>query len=189
MGTPKCKVHQWPEELKQLRRIVLECGLNEESKWGVPCYTWQKKNVLIVSAFREYCALSFFKGALLNDSDNLLQKPGEHTQSARLIKFTNVDDIVRLKTVLKAYIFEAIEVEKADLKVETKKNTNLQIPEELQRKLDELPIFKTAFEALTPGRQKGYIYYFSQPKQTSTRASRIEKCIPRILEGKGFNDR
>ncbi|MCL4159798.1 UNVERIFIED_CONTAM: hypothetical protein GTU68_050933, partial [Idotea baltica] len=139
--------------------------------------------------FKEYCSLSFFKGVLLNDSDKILKKPGENTQSARLIKFTNVQEIIEMEADLKAYIYEAIEVEKAGLKVEMKKTTEYSIPKALQTKLTENPDFKSAFEALTPGRQRGYLLHFSQPKQSKTRESRIEKCIPKIFEGKGFNDR
>lgn len=175
--------------MKHLRMIVLNCGLKEELKWGVPCYTFQKVNIAVVAAFKEYCSLSFFKGALLNDSYKILNKPGENTQSARLIKFTNVQEIMAMEATLKAYIYEAIEVEKAGLKVEFKKTTEYNIPEEFQTILDENPDVKAAFEALTPGRQRGYLLHFSQPKQSKTRESRIEKCIPKIFEGKGFNER
>ncbi|KAB2336165.1 hypothetical protein F7731_11745 [Cytobacillus depressus] len=186
-GTLDCKVHKWPEELEKLRMIVLDCGLTEEVKWGVPCYTFQKSNVAIVSAFNEYCSLSFFKGALLKDAYNILEKPGENTQAARLVRFTNVQKIVELEPVLKDYINEAIEVEKAGLKVNVKKNPE-PIPEELQNKFDEIPALKTAFEALTPGRQRAYILYFSQAKQSKTRVSRIEKHMQQILNGQGLND-
>ena len=187
-GTPNCKVNKWTDELQILRAIVLECGLTEESKWGVPCYTYRNKNIVIVSAFREYCSLSFFKGSLLTDTENILDKPGGNTQAGRLIKFTNVQEIIKLKPVLKAYIFEAIEVEKSGIKPGPKPKTELEIPEEFKTKLDEMPLLEAAFEALTPGRQKGYIYYFSQPKQSRTRELRIEKCIPQIMNGKGLND-
>ena len=187
-GTPNCKVHNWQKELKLLRTIVLECGLTEELKWGVPCYTFQNSNVSIVAAFKEYCSLSFFKGALLNDAHKILVKPGENTQSDRLIRFTNVQEIMELEPVLKAYIYEAIEVEKAGLKVSFKKEPE-PIPDELQRKLDKNPALKTAFEALTPGRQRAYIIYFSAPKQSKTREARIEKYIPQILEGIGLHDK
>lgn len=187
-GTPDCKVHNWPQELKKLRTIVLDCGLTEELKWGVPCYTFQNNNILIVSALKDYCTLSFFKGALLSDTKGILQKPGENTQAARLIKFTSPSAITAMEDILKAYIFEAIEVEKAGLEVVFKKNTE-PFPKELENKLAEDPAFKAAFEALTPGRQRGYVLHFSQPKQSTTRESRIEKCIPKIMEGKGFNDR
>ncbi|MFC5625059.1 YdeI/OmpD-associated family protein [Algoriphagus winogradskyi] len=187
-GTPDCKVHYWTEELKLLRKIILDCGLEEQSKWGVPTYTYRKSNVLILAAFKEYCSVSFFKGALLSDTDKILSKPGENTQAARLIKYTSIDEVSNLKNRLKAYIFEAIEVEKAGLEVKFEKKPE-PILEELQRKLDQNPELKSAFEALTPGRQRGYILFFSAPKQSKTRESRIEKCIPKILEGMGLNDR
>lgn len=187
-GTSECKVHNWPEELRLLREIVLECGLTEELKWGVPCYTYQGKNILIVAAFKEHCALSFFKGALLSDPENLLVKPGENTQEGRLIKFTSTAQIVAIESILRTYIFEAIEVEKAGVKMEVKTKPEPSIPEELQRKLKEDPDFQRAFEALTPGRQRGYILHFSAPKQSTTREARIEKCVPKILSGKGLNE-
>ncbi|MBA4462864.1 MAG: YdeI/OmpD-associated family protein [Nitrosopumilaceae archaeon] len=177
------------EELKQLRTILLDCGLTEELKWGVPCYTFQNSNIVLMSAFKEYCALGFFKGALLKDANGILDKPGENTQAARQIRFTNVREIVEMEPVLKAYIDEAIEVEKAGLKVDFKKTLEFEIPEEFQNKLDEIPALKTAFEALTPGRQRAYLLYFSQPKQSKTRESRVEKCMPQILDGKGLHDR
>lgn len=187
-GTSDCKVHQWPEELMKLRRITLDCGLTEELKWGVPCYTYQNKNIVLVSALREYCAFSFFKGVLLKDPHKILEKPGPNSQSDRVIKFTSVQQIIELENVLKAYVAEAIEVEKAGLKVEFKQNPE-PIPEELQQKLEEDPFFKTAFEELTPGRRRGYILYFSQPKQSKTRVARIEKCTPKILNGEGLHDK
>jgi uncharacterized protein YdeI (YjbR/CyaY-like superfamily) len=187
-GTSDCKVHQWPEELKKLRTIVIDCGLAEELKWGVPCYTCQNKNIVLISALRGYCAFSFFKGVLLKDPQNILEKPGENSQSDRVIKFTSVQQVTEVEDVLKEYILEAIEVEKAGLKVEFKKNPE-PIPEELQQKLDEDPFFKSAFEELTPGRQRGYIIYFSQPKQSKTRVARIEKCVPKILNGEGLHDK
>tara|TARA_R100000005_G_scaffold96635_2_gene85371 strand:+ start:431 stop:1072 length:642 start_codon:yes stop_codon:yes gene_type:complete len=186
-GTPDCKVNFWPQELKQLRRIVIECGLTEESKWGVPCYTFQGNNIGVVSAFKEYASLSFFKGALLEDANGILDKPGENTQAARLIKFTNARQIMEMESVLKAYIYEAIEVEKAGLKVPLKETSEFNMPEEFQKALHENPQLKAAFEALTPGRQRGYLLHFSQPKQSKTRESRIEKCTPKILEGRGLN--
>lgn len=186
-ATPDCKVNNWPEELEKLRMIVLDCGLTEELKWGVPCYTFQKSNVLIISAFKEYCSLNFFKGALLKDAHRILEKPGENTQAGRLVKFTNIKQIVDLEPVLKEYIYEAVEAEKAGLKVNTKKNPE-PIPEELQNKFAEIPTLKTAFDALTPGRQRAYILHFSAPKQSKTRVSRIEKCMEKILAGKGLND-
>lgn len=187
-GTPNCKVNTWVEELKLLRKIVLDCGLNEESKWGVPCYTIRNRNIVIVSAFKEYCALNFFKGALLADTSNILVKPGENTQAGRQIKFTGVKEIIQVESILKAYIYEAIEVEKAGLKVEVKKKPELVFPEEFQNKLNEFPLLKSAFEALTPGRQRAYLFHFSQPKQAKTRESRIENCMQNILNGKGLND-
>jgi uncharacterized protein YdeI (YjbR/CyaY-like superfamily) len=186
-GTPECKVNHWQKELKELRRIVLDCGLTEELKWGVPCYTFQLKNILLVSAFKEFCAVSFFKGSLLSDAHRILVKPGENSQATRYAKFTHVQKIIEMESILKAYIDEAIEVEKANSKVKFKRDPG-PIPEELRNKFDEIPDLKTAFKALTPGRQRGYILYFSQPKQPKTRKSRIEKYIIKILDGKGLND-
>lgn len=186
--TPQCKVNSWPEELKLLRRIVLDCGLTEEFKWKQPCYTWNGNNVLLVTAFKEYVAVAFFKGSLLKDTNNLLAKPGENSQAARQFRFTNVADIRKLEAEIKAYIYEAIEVEKAGLKVSFKKEAE-PLPEELLIKFSEMPELKAAFEALTPGRQRGYLLFFSAPKQSKTRETRIEKHIPDILNGKGINDR
>jgi len=182
------KAKKWQEELKKLRMIILDCQLTEELKWGKPCYTFQKRNIVVIIPLKEYCALLFFKGALLNDANGILIKPGENTQAGRQIRFTNVREIVEMETILKAYIYEAIEVEKAGLKVNFKKNTELIIPEEFKNKLDEIPALKTAFDALTPGRQRAYILYFSAPKQSKTRESRVEKCMQQILNGKGLND-
>ncbi|WP_431125478.1 YdeI/OmpD-associated family protein [Flagellimonas flava] len=187
-GTPDCKVNTWIMELELLRKIVLDCGLTEESKWGAPCYTFQNKNILLVSALKEYCCISFFKGSLLSDSKNLLKKPGPNSQAARLFKFKGVDEIQRIESEIKAYIFEAIEVEKAGITVTFKRNPE-PIPMELESKFDEDPVLKTAFEALTPGRQRGYILYFMQPKQEKTRISRIKKCVPMILSGIGLHDK
>lgn len=181
------KAKKWREELEELRRVILDCPLTEELKWGKPCYTFQESNIVILQGFKEFCALLFAKGALLKDPHGLLEKPGESTQAARRIPFTHVREIVKLAPVLKAYVREAIAAEKAGLKVEFKKNPE-PIPEELQNKLDEIPAFKTAFEALTPGRQRAYILYFSAPKQSKTRESRVEKWRPQILKGKGLND-
>jgi uncharacterized protein YdeI (YjbR/CyaY-like superfamily) len=178
---------KWQEELEKLRRIVLDCGLTEELKWGKPCYTFQNSNIVILQGFKGSCALLFAKGALLSDPNSILEKPGESTQAARRIPFINVREIVEIEPVLKAYINEAIEAEKAGLEVEFKKNPE-PIPEELQNKLDENPALKTAFRALTPGRQRGYILYFSAAKQSKTRESRVEKCMQQILNGKGLND-
>jgi uncharacterized protein YdeI (YjbR/CyaY-like superfamily) len=187
-GTPACKVHNWTAELELLRRIILDCGLTEESKWGVPCYTFQNSNVLLLSAFKEYCSISFFKGALLNDAKGILVKPGPNSQAARLFKFSNIEDIHAIEDDIKAYIFEAVEVEKAGLKIDFKKHPE-PVPEELTQKFEEDPSFKNAFEALTPGRQRGYIIHFSAPKQSKTRVSRIEKCTGKILNGEGLHDK
>ena len=189
-----CKVHRWQQELKQLRRIVLDCGLTEELKWGMPCYTGlnkkgDPKNIVMVTAFKENCVLSFFKGSLLQDPLGLLKSPGENSQSVRMARFTNVEDILEMEDRLKAYIFEAIEIEKAGKEVEKKKISEFEIVEEFQQKLNENPYLKMAFEALTPGRRRAYLMHFSQPKQAKTRESRIDKCIPSIFEGKGLNDR
>jgi uncharacterized protein YdeI (YjbR/CyaY-like superfamily) len=186
-ATPQCKVKKWQIELETLRQVALESGLTEELKWAVPCYTFKKSNVAIVAAFKDYCAISFFKGALLQDSHSILDKPGESTQSARLIKFTHVEEIMEKKLILKDYILEAIALEANGKKVTF--NRNLEpIPEELENKFSELPIFKKAFYSLTSGKQRGYIIYFSQPKQSQTRNARIEKCMEQILNGKGLND-
>lgn len=187
-GTPDCKVHAWTSELEYLRKIVLDCGLTEESKWGAPCYTFQKNNILLLSALKEYCCISYFKGSLLQDKKNLLKKPGPNSQAARLIKFKSIDEIVGIEDDIRAYILESLEVEKAGIKVQFKKNPE-PIPKELEAKLEEDPILKTAFEALTPGRRRGYILHFSQPKQSKTRISRIEKCEPMILSGIGLHDK
>jgi uncharacterized protein YdeI (YjbR/CyaY-like superfamily) len=182
------KSKKWQEELEKLRMIILDCQLTEELKWGKPCYTFQKSNIVVIIPLKEYCALMFCKGALLNDANGILIKPGENTQAGRWIKFTNVREIVEMETILKAYIYEAIEVEKAGLEVNYKKTSEFIIPEEFQNKLDEIPALKTAFDALTPGRQRAYILYFSAPKQSKTRESRVEKCRQQILNGKGLND-
>ncbi len=182
------KTKKWQEEFEKLRMISLDCGLTEELKWGKPCYTFEKSNIVLIHGFKEYCALLFFKGALLKDAKGILIQQTENVQAGRQIRFTNVREIVKIKTVLKAYIHEAIEVEKAGLKVKYKKTSEFKIPEEFQNKLDETPALKKAFDALTPGRQRGYIFYFSQPKQSTTRVSRVEKCMQQILKGKGLND-
>src|SRR6266852_4967881 len=182
------KAKKWQEELEKLRTIILDCQLTEELKWGVPCYTFQKSNIVLIHVFKEYCALLFFKGALLNDANGILIQQTKNVQAGRQIRFTNVREIVKMKPVLKAYIYEAIEVEKAGLKVNFKKTTEFIIPEEFQNKLDEIPVLKTAFNALTPGRQRAYILYFSAPKQSKTRESRVEKCMRQILNGKGLDD-
>ena len=182
------KASKWQKEYLQLRAIVLECGLNEELKWGVPCYTYQGSNVVLIHGFKEYCALLFHKGALLNDTNGILIQQTENVQSARQIRFTGLQEILELRPVLKTYIYEAIEVEKAGLKVELKKTKEYAVPEEFQVKLDENEILKQAFEKLTPGRQRGYLLYFDSAKQAKTREARVEKVIPQILEGKGLND-
>ena len=182
------KAKKWQEELTKLRMIILDCQLTEELKWGKPCYTFQKSNIVLIIPLKEYCALMFCKGALLNDANGILIKPGENTQAGRWIKFTSVREIVEMETILKAYIYEAIEAEKAGLKVNFKKNTGLIFPEEFHNKLDENPALKTAFDALTPGRQRAYNLYLSAPKQSKTRESRVEKCMQQILNGKGLND-
>src|SRR4030042_5629008 len=182
------KEKQWQEEIEKLRTIILDCQLTEELKWGVPCYTFQKSNIVLIHVFKEYCAILFVKGALLKDADDILIRQTENVQAARQIRFTNVQEIVELEPILKAYIYEAIDVEKAGLKVNYKKNTELIIPEEFHNKLDEIPALKTAFDALTPGRQRAYILYFSEPKQSKTRESRVEKCMQQILNGTGLYD-
>jgi uncharacterized protein YdeI (YjbR/CyaY-like superfamily) len=179
---------KWRKELQKLRRILLDCQLTEELKWGKPCYAFEKRNMIIILSLKEHCVLLFFKGALLKDPNGILIKAGKNTEAGRQMRFTDIREIVEMETVLKAYIHEAIEVEKAGLKVNFKKITELKIPEEFQKKLDEIPALKTAFDALTPGRQRGYIFYFSAPKQCKTRESRVEKCMQQILDGKGLND-
>ena len=179
---------KWQEEFEKLRMIILECGLTEELKWGVPCYTFQNRNIVLIHGFKEYCAILFVKGALLNDAKNILIRQTQNVQAARQIRFTNVREIIKLKSILKTYIYEAIEVEKAGLKVNLKKTSDYLIPEEFQNKLDKIPALKTAFYALTPGRQRAYLFYFSQAKQSKIRESRIEKHLQQILNGKGLND-
>lgn len=179
---------KWQKEMKKLRKIVLNCNLTEELKWGVPCYTVNKNNVVLIHAFKEYCALLFIKGSLLSDSHSILIQQTENVQAGRQVRFTHIDQITEQEAILKAYIFEAVEIEKAGMKVVFKKTSDYQLPEELTTKFNEIPQFKTAFEALTPGRQRAYIFYFSQAKQAKTRETRIENCIPKILMGKGLND-
>ena len=182
------KAKKWQEEFEKLRMVILDCGLTEELKWGVPCYAFEKRNVVLIHGFKEYCALLFFKGALLNDGKSILIQQTKNVQAARQIRFTNVREIVKLKPVLKAYIREAIQVDKAGLKVNFKKTTEFTIPHEFKKKLDQIPALKTAFHALTPGRQRAYLLYFSTPKQSKTREARGEKYMPQILKGKGLND-
>ena len=187
-GTPECKVHRWTAELELLRMLVLESGLKEEAKWGVPCYTYKQKNVALVSAFNDYCAISFFKGVLLDDPQALLQKPGPNSQASRLLKFTSLEEIEHVAPHINALLQHAIEVEEAGLKVEFIRNPE-PLPEELEQKFAEDPTLKTAFEALTPGRQRGYILFFSAPKQSKTRVARIEKSVGKILNGEGLHDK
>lgn len=189
------KAKKWQKELQKLRKIILDCGLTEELKWGVPCYMHQKNNIVLIHAFKEYCAVLFFKGALLHDaklpegkSGNILIQQTKNVQAARQVRFINMKEVVEREAKVKAYIFEAIEIEKAGLKVDYKKIEELVIPAEFQNKLNKVPALKTAFNALTPGRQRAYCFYFSSAKQTKTRESRVEKCIPQILDGKGLND-
>jgi uncharacterized protein YdeI (YjbR/CyaY-like superfamily) len=181
-------VDQWHDEFEALREIVLGCDLTEELKWRQPCYAFEGKNVVLIHGFKEYCALLFFKGALLKDPKKILIKQTENMQSTRQIRLTSVQEIVRMKSVLKAYIQEAIAVEKAGLKVKLKETSDFKIPEEFQNKLDENSALKAAFRSLTPGRQRGYIFYFSQPKQSKTREARVERYMPQILGGKGLDD-
>ncbi len=182
------KAKKWQEELEILRIIVLDCQLTEELKWGCPCYTLKNSNIVLIHTFKEYCAVLFFKGALLKDSKGILVQQTKNVQSARQIRFTNAREIVEMQPILKAYIAEAIEVEKSSLEVEFKTTTEFDVPEELQHQFDEIPELKAAFDALTPGRQRGYILHFSEPKQSKTRASRVEKYMPHILNGRGLND-
>ncbi len=182
------RAEKWRKEFEALRTIVLGCGLTEELKWGQPCYTFENKNVVLIHGFKEYCALLFFKGALLNDADGILIQQTQNVQSARQVRFTSVREIVKLQRTLKEYVFEAVEVEKAGLKVKLKKTSDYKIPEEFQKQLNKMPALKAAFDALTPGRQRAYLFYFSQAKQSRTRESRVEKYVPQILDGKGLND-
>ena len=182
------KAKQWQEEYESLRTICLGCGLTEELKWGCPCYTFEKRNIVLIHGFKEYCALLFFKGALLKDPKDVLIQQTENVQAARQIRFAGVREIVKLKPAIKAYIKEAIEVERAGVKVPLKKTKEFSVPEEFQNKLNKSSALKKAFNALTPGRQRGYLLYFSAPKQSKTRESRVEKSVPQILVGKGLND-
>jgi len=182
------KATRWQEEFEVLRSLVLDCQLTEDFKWGCPCYTFQKNNVVIIHGFKEYCALLFVKGSLLQDTHGLLIQQTENVQAGRQIRFSNVKQITEIRNQLKAYIYQAIEVERLGLKVEFNKDKTLQYVEEFQQKMDQIPELKTAYEGLTPGRQRAYHLFFSAPKQSQTRVSRIEKCIPQILLGKGLND-
>ncbi|KAA2242431.1 hypothetical protein F0L74_07750 [Chitinophaga agrisoli] len=182
------KAEKWQKEIEQLRTIILDCGLMEELKWGTPCYTHQQHNIVLIHTFKEYCAVLFFKGALLGDADGLLIQQTENVQAARQMRFTSLKEVVAKAPVLKANIYEAIEVEKAGLQVKMKKTEAFTMVDEFKQKLDKLPALKKAFNALSPGRQRGYLLHFSSAKQAKTRESRIEKCMPQILEGKGLND-
>lgn len=182
------KDNKWQAEIRKMRKIALGCGLTEELKWGCPCYTLNGDNIVLIHVFKEYCAYLFFKGVLLNDAHGILIQQTENVQAARQVRFTNMEQVLKQEAIVKAYIFEAIEVEKAGLKVEMKKAADFTVAEEFQQKLDEMPALKIAFEALTPGRQKGYYLHFAAPKQAKTREARVEKCIPKILEGKGLDD-
>ena len=179
---------KWQKEYEQLRKIILDCGLVEELKWGCPCYVFENKNIVLIHGFKEYCALLFFKGSLLNDPESILIQQTENVQVPRQLRFTNVKEIVKLKQTIKAYVYEAIEVEKAGIKAPLKKTEDYKIPEEFQKKLNKNAKLRTAFNALTPGRQRAYIFHFSQAKQSKTREARVEKYIPQILEGKGIDD-
>ena len=187
-GSPNCKVNHWSKELEALRKIVIKSVLDEELKWGMPCYTLNNKNILMISAFKEYACISFFKGVLLKDKEKLLTAHGESSQSVRMIKFTNSKQIIQQSSIIKSYIEEAIEIENSGKKVEFKKNPE-PIPEELIVEFNKDLKFKKAFHELTPGRQRGYIIYFSQPKNTQSKLNRIEKCRENILKGIGLNDR
>ena len=182
------KATKWQKEYEKLRMIILDCGLNEELKWGCPCYTFENSNIVLIHGFKEYCALLFFKGALLNDANDILIQQTKNVQSARQIRFTNLKEIMKLEKILKAYIYEAIEVERAGLKVKLKETKEFEIPEEFQNKLNKNAALKKAFKSLTPGRQRAYLFYFSQPKQSKTREARVEKYLQKILDGKGLDD-
>jgi len=182
------KETKWQKEYEKLRTIILDCGLIEELKWGCPCYTFENANIVLIHGFKEYCALLFFKGALLNDPSGILIQQTKNVQSARQIRFTGVREIVKMEKILKAYVYEAIEVQRVGLKVKLKKTADFKIPEEFQKKLNKNSALKKAFEALTPGRQRAYIFYFSQPKLSKTRESRVEKYTKQILNGKGLDD-
>ena len=182
------KATKWQKEYEKLRMIILDCGLNEELKWGCPCYTFENSNIVLIHGFKEYCALLFFKGALLNDANDILIQQTKNVQSARQIRFTNLKEIMKLEKILKAYVYEAIEVEKAGLKVKLKETQEFEIPEEFQNKLNKNAALKKAFKSLTPGRQRAYLFYFSQPKQSKTREARVEKYLQKILDGKGLDD-
>lgn len=182
------KAKEWQKEIRKLREIILDCDLIEDLKWGCPCYTFEKKNIVLIHVFKDYCAVLFFKGALLKDPKKILVQQTENVQAARQVRFTSVREVEKLEKALKAYIYEAVAVEVAGLKVDFKKTKEYTIPEEFQSRLDKNRALKTAFDALTPGRQRGYILYFSSAKQAKTREARVEKCLSQILEGKGLED-
>ena len=182
------KNKRWQNEIRKMRTIALDCDLVEELKWGCPCYTFEKSNIVLIHVFKEYCAFLFFKGALLKDPKRILIQQTENVQSARQIRFTNVQEIIKLEKTIKAYIYEAAKVEAAGLKVDFKKTTDFKVPEEFQKKLDKNKVLKTAFDALTPGRQRAYLFYFSSAKQSKTREERVKKYTPQILKGKGLDD-
>jgi uncharacterized protein YdeI (YjbR/CyaY-like superfamily) len=184
----KMSASKWKPELEELRGIVLECGLKQEAKWGWPCFTLENKNIVLIHAFKEYCALMFFKGVLLKDAKKILVAPSENMQSTRQIRFTSIPQVVKMKPIIKAYINEAIEVEKSGLKVKLKKTSEFKMPEEFKSKLNEMPALEAAFHALTPGRQRGYLLHIGGAKRSETRAARVEKSIPSILQGKGLMD-
>jgi uncharacterized protein YdeI (YjbR/CyaY-like superfamily) len=183
------KAKQWKEESERLRAIILDCGLDEELKWGKPCYAFEGSNIVLIHGFKEYCAILFMKGALLKDSKKILVQQTENVQAARQIRFKNLQEIVALEPAIKAYVKEAIEVEKAGVEMPLKKTSEFKMAEEFRKKLEENAALKKAFEALTPGRQRGYLLYFSGAKQSATREARVEKCMPQILKGKGLDDR
>lgn len=182
------KAKKWKKEIEQLRRIILDCHLTEELKWGCPCYTFEKSNIVLIHVFKDYCALLFFNGALMKDPKDILIQQTENVQVARQVRFTNLQEIMKLEPVLKAYVYEAVEVKESGQKVKLKKTEDFGVPEEFQHKLDKIPALKAAFEALTPGRQRAYLFHFSQAKQSKTREARVEKYMPKILDGKGLED-
>jgi len=188
-GTPDCKVHRWEDTLKALRAILLSCGLAEEVKWRQPCYTHQGRNLVIMSAFKEYCALNFLKGGLIEDRHGFLEKPGEHTQTGRQMRFRSVDEVKAREAAIRDYIQQAVEIEMSGKNVPAPEKKPMPVPDELLQKFAEMPELRQAFETLTPGRRRAYLLYFSAPKQSKTRAARVEKCTPLILEGKGLYDR
>jgi uncharacterized protein YdeI (YjbR/CyaY-like superfamily) len=182
------KAQNWQEEMELLRTIILDCGLEEDLKWGKPCYSFQNTNFVIIQPFKEYYSLLFFNGALLNDTNNILIKPGENTQAGRQVRFNNLQELKKLKSTLKSYIYKAIEIEKSGLKVVPKPKAAYPIPDEFQSRLDAMPALKKAFEALTPGRQRAYLMHFAAAKQSKTREARVESYLQKILSGKGISD-